>query len=85
MEKLTDTQGKTSSISKTVDYKDGSSKTVRIRQVENGWIICIDKRFKEGEEWKYEEKEYISRKNPVEDEEEETNEEDVISEVLKSI
>lgn len=45
--------------------KDGVTINVRGRKVENGWVVCIDKEWKEGEEWKYDNKEYISVKNPL--------------------
>jgi hypothetical protein len=52
--------------------EDGSSKTINIEEVENGFIICIETYTpgnKEGEtykESKWEIKKYISDSNPIE-------------------
>lgn len=49
---------------------DGVSKTVRGEQVENGWIITISKEWKEkmpngNTDYKYENKKYVSKENPM--------------------
>lgn len=50
--------------SKTVSDEKGS-KTVRVEQVENGYIICVDTDGKDKNgEWKYESTKYISSTNP---------------------
>lgn len=50
--------------SKTISDENGS-KTVRVEQVENGYIISIDTDGKDKKgEWKYERKRYISGTNP---------------------
>lgn len=55
------------SWSKTTSGPDGS-KTVRVEQVENGFIISIDKDAKNKDgDWKYECKKYIATTNPFED------------------
>lgn len=47
---------------------DGVRKTVRGRQVENGWIISINKSWTEEltGEYKYVDQEYITKSNPLE-------------------
>lgn len=47
------------------EEKDGVKLTTRVRQVENGYVICKEKSWKDGDEYKYEEKEYISKDNPM--------------------
>lgn len=50
--------------SKTVSDEKGS-KTVRVEQVENGYLICIDTEGKDKDgNWKYDSKKYISGSNP---------------------
>lgn len=50
--------------------KDGVNKRVEVEQVENGWIMTVNKEYTMGEgekkEWKYECKRYISKSNPLE-------------------
>lgn len=47
--------------------KDGVEIRVTGRKVENGWVVNISKEWKnENDEYKYESKEYISVKNPLE-------------------
>jgi hypothetical protein len=48
---------------------NGVSKTVRGEEVENGWVLTIDKEWKEKKDdgsmdYKYETKKYISKDNP---------------------
>jgi hypothetical protein len=50
---------KKKSFSKTVE-KDGRSKTIRAQEVENGWVITIEKYNGD----KYITKKYISTENP---------------------
>lgn len=51
-------------------YDDGTSKSINIREVENGWLVCITREYYEitgsDKQYKYEEKEYISSVNPIE-------------------
>jgi hypothetical protein len=54
------------SFSKTIE-KNGIRKTIRVDQVENGYVICIEKSDDDG----YSEKKYISSKNPFEKKKEE--------------
>lgn len=50
--------------SKTIS-DENSSKTVRVEQVENGYIISVDTEGKEKDgNWKYSSKKYISGTNP---------------------
>jgi len=54
---------------------NGVKKSVRGEQVENGWIVTINKEWKEEIkrkdsdelmiDWKYETKQYISKENPI--------------------
>ena len=50
-------------------YDDSSSKELRVREAENGFIISIEHSYYEGEgdkkQWKCEEKTYISFDNPL--------------------
>jgi hypothetical protein len=50
-------------------YDNDESKTCRIRECENGYIISIEHSYYEGEgdkrDWKCKEKEYISKDNPL--------------------
>ena len=50
----------------TVTEKKGDVETTtRVRQVENGFITCKEKSWKENGEYKWETKEYISKDNPI--------------------
>lgn len=75
---------------------DGVRKTVRGRQVENGWVISISKEWVEkgtgdGDsmgEWKHNEWEYITKSNPLEklrDSDGETNEEDDVMNLVNDV
>lgn len=58
------TMDKVKTWSKTTSDENGS-KTLRVEQVENGYIISIDTDDKDKNgDWKYESKKYISRVNP---------------------
>jgi len=50
--------------------KDNVHKRVEVEEVENGWIMTVNKEYtiSEGDkkEWKYECKKYISKNNPLE-------------------
>ena len=52
-------------------YDNEESKTCRIDEVENGFVICIEHSYYEGEgdkkHYKYDEKKYISKTNPLEE------------------
>jgi hypothetical protein len=62
------------SWSKSID-KDGTHKSIRVEQVENGYVLTISKSTED----KYETKTYISKTNPFEkqEEEEDTSVEDL--------
>jgi len=51
------------------EYEDNISKSVRVREVENGFIISIEHSYYEGEgnnrQYKCDEKQYISKTNPL--------------------
>ena len=50
----------------SVTEKNGDVETTtRVRQVENGFIVCKEKNWKENGEYKWETKEYISKDNPI--------------------
>lgn len=51
--------------------KDGITKSVTVKKVENGYVICISKHGYKGDKYMDETKEYISTKNPLEKKEEE--------------
>lgn len=57
-------ENKTWSFTTTVKEGD-TEKTTRVRKVENGYIICVNKSWKENDSWQYEDKEYISKENPI--------------------
>lgn len=50
-------------------YDNEESKTLNVREVENGFVVRIEHSYYEGEEknrqWKCDEKEYISKDNPL--------------------
>ena len=60
--------GKTS-YTITESYDDNSSKTCRVREAENGFVISIEHSYYEGEgdkkQWRCEEKTFISKTNPL--------------------
>jgi len=60
---MSDSKKETSSY--RIDEGD-TSKEVYIREVENGWIVRIEKSWREKEEYECETKEYISSKDPRE-------------------
>ena len=45
--------------------KDGKRYSVRVRQCENGFITCITTEENGEGNWEYEEKEFISKTNPL--------------------
>jgi len=50
--------------------KDGVSKTVRVEQVDNGFIVTVEKNWRDKKDgYQYEEKKYISKTNPFENNE----------------
>lgn len=62
--KATKEMTKIKTWSKSISDENGS-KTVRVEQVENGYIISIDTDGKDKDgNWKYESKRYISGTNP---------------------
>lgn len=65
-----------SRISKSVK-KDGIDKTVTVEEVQNGFIITIDKSWRDKKDcYQYECKKYISKENPF-DKKESKNEEKI--------
>lgn len=73
-----------SSIEKTV--RDGDNrKSIEVKKVENGYVINISKSWKEGDDYKYEDKTYISTKNPLESKEKEIELEDSIGNLMDEI
>lgn len=79
----TSTKNGKTSYNMREEYEDGSSKSVNVREVENGFIVCINKHWYEGEgdkkEYKYEEKEYISEENPLKEKKKEKEDEPMTS------
>ncbi len=53
-------------VEKTIT-KNGMTKSVRVEEVENGFVIKITKEGETKEGWKYECKTYISQTNPLEE------------------
>lgn len=63
--------------------KDGVSKSISVEECENGFVIKICKdNYEEG---KYKTKTYISTKNPLESEEEYSEEIEIKDEILSAI
>lgn len=61
-----DNENKATKWSFEVTEKVGDvEKCTRVRQVENGYIVRISKNWKEDNEYKWEEKEFISKENPI--------------------
>lgn len=58
------------SWSKTVDTPD-KRKTIRVEEVENGFVISIDIDIKKKDSWEYTCKKYISYENPLSDDDKE--------------
>ena len=67
--------------------ENGKRKEVTVKEIENGYLVCIKESGYKGEgdkkEWYCDEKEYYSKTNPIEEEkkekEEETESESVLS------
>jgi hypothetical protein len=68
--------------------ENGNSKKVTVKEIENGYLVCIREEGYKGEgdkkEWYCEEKEFYSKTNPLiddskEEKEEETEKESVLS------
>lgn len=57
----------TTTWSKSKRTSDGCSESIEVEEAENGFIIKTCKSYKDGEDWKYEDKKYLSKKNPLED------------------
>ena len=68
-------KNKKSSYSKTVE-KDGNRKTIRVEEVENGYLITIEKYNDD----KWSEKKYISSDNPFEKKEDISPDESMMAE-----
>lgn len=65
--------------------KDGITKSVSVEECENGYIISICREGYEGDKWIYDDKKYISTKNPLEGEEAQDKELEMKEEILESI
>ena len=65
--------------------KDGVSKSVSVREVENGFVIDLEEYGDHEGEWKSKCKTYISTKNPLEGEKEYDEEIDLKESILKDI
>ena len=65
--------------------KDGYSKSVSVDECENGFIITICEDGKKGDDWTYDSKKYISTKNPLENEMEYKEDEDVQKKIMEAI
>lgn len=77
--KSTDTRDGKKSWSLRESYDDETTKTIEVRQAENGFIVRMSRSYYEGEgkekSYKYEEKEYISKTNPLDEKDKEDKEE----------
>ena len=65
--------------------KDEITKSVEVCEVENGYIINICEEGHKNDEWKYDEKKYISTKNPLEGEKEYKETIDPTKEIMEAI
>lgn len=65
--------------------KDDVTKSVEVCEVENGFIISICEEGRMNDEWEYNEKRYISTKNPLEGEKEYKETIDPTAEIMKAI
>ena len=52
---------------KRVNYEDGSFEEIRVEEVDNGFIKCVTKHYKEGDEWEYETTKTIHDENPMDE------------------
>jgi hypothetical protein len=52
---------------KRVNNEDGSYEEIRVEKVDNGYIKCVTKHYKEGDEWEYETSKTIHQENPMEE------------------
>lgn len=57
----------TTTWTKSKRTSNGCSESYTVEEAENGFIISYSKSYKDGDEWKYEDKKYLSKKNPLED------------------
>jgi len=73
--------------------ENGVEKTVRGEQVENGWVVTIEKRWEEKNpddtsEWKYNEFKYISKHDPrknLADKSDDSTDETAVKHMLGSV
>lgn len=49
------------------EYSDGSYEEVRIEKVEGGYIKTVNKHWKEGDDWKYDEQKSVSIEDPLQE------------------
>lgn len=49
--------------------KNKVTEEINVQEVENGFLVCISKCGEGKEGWTHEEKKYISKENPLEEEE----------------
>jgi hypothetical protein len=52
---------------KRVENEDGSYEEIRVEKVEGGYIKCVTKHFKSGDDWKWEESKSVSVEDPLEE------------------
>ncbi len=52
---------------KTVENEDGSYIKTRVEKVENGFVKCVDKSYKDGDTWEYKSEKTIHESNPMEE------------------
>jgi hypothetical protein len=49
------------------EFEDGSSEEMRVEQVEGGYIITKECRYKEGDEWKWKTEKSVSTTDPTQE------------------
>jgi len=64
---------------------EGLTKSVSVKECENGYYICIRKEGMKNDAYTYETKNYISTTNPLEGEKEYTEKVDVKEEVMEAV
>lgn len=69
--------------------KDGVSYNIKVEKISNGYLVCMEKSYYEGEgekkEWKYEETKTYYEKNPLEEKENKEEKKEDSNSVIKGL
>jgi len=52
---------------KTIENEDGSYVKTKVEKVENGYVKCVDRSYKDGDAWEYKSEKSIHEDNPMEE------------------